>query len=692
MRKLPFIFSLVASLLIASENIEVIAKEVIATGENFFAYNDVLILYDGAMLHSDSASYEKNSSLLTLEGDVELLGLQNSQIATNRVVINTKDESVTFKKLFITGEENVWIDSSKATKKDEEYKLFDSRVSSCNMANPDWTIEFKEAHYRHDKEFITMEDARVRFYDTTIFYFPYLAFPTVHKRTTGLLLPRFKISDTEGFLYEQPFFYAPEDNWDIEFNPQVRVNRGLGAYLTTRFVDSNHSEGYFRTGYFKNFAHYYKKHNLNREHLGVEFFYHSNDILPQLLSKRDYKSGLYIDSVYLNDREYLNLQKERASALVRSNLIESRFNAFVYDESNYFGLYGRYNIDTSQVSNKRTLQEIPSLHYHHYLSQFFNTPLFYAIDGRLRNHTRVKGSRAYQGEIDMPITYYDSFFNDYLDFSVSENLYLTKVNFRNLEKEGKDYYYYRNFHTFQLSSDLNRAYGDVVHTLHPSIAYVKPSFERESDIGYSGLTSEQQELFVTQTTQERLSVALSQYFLDISTDSSLFHKFGYISYPNRDESNGDMINEIGYNKDGLGLYSSLTYAWDKKEVRSLTSMVRYNQSNYDIMLTHFYNNDFLFDDKKSSFVNTQFRYNYSDKESWFINMDYDLKQHFNHEWKLGWQHVQPCWSAALSIGQETIPNIDDSFRNTALYFELNLNPIGGIEQNIESDFSTQGKE
>ncbi|HHH19441.1 MAG TPA: LPS-assembly protein LptD, partial [Campylobacterales bacterium] len=462
MRKLPLLLSTLGSLLWANETIEIMAQEVSATTQNIYAYSDVLILYDGAMLQSNSASYDKNSSLLTLEGEVEVLGLQNNHVVTDRLVINTQQKSVTFKKLFITGEENLWIDSQGATKEQENYKLFNSRVSSCNMANPDWTIEFKEAYYRHDKEFMTMEDARLRFYDRTIFYFPYLAFPTVHKRTTGLLLPRFSLSDTEGFLYEQPFFYAPTHNWDMEFNPQIRLNRGVGGHVTGRFVDSNHSEGYVRTGYFQNFAHYYEKYDLNREHFGMELFYTSTDILPQVLNDQDLRSGLYIDGIHLTDREYLNLQKERASDLVRSNLIESRLNAFVYDERNYLGFYGRYNIDTSQSSNDATLQEIPSLHYHRYFSPLLSSPFFYAIDGRLRNHTRSRGSRAYQGELDVPITYFDAFFNDYLDLSASENLYLTKVNFRHLGEEGGDYYYYRNYHTVQLSSDLNKAYGSSV--------------------------------------------------------------------------------------------------------------------------------------------------------------------------------------------------------------------------------------
>ncbi|MCH9739910.1 MAG: hypothetical protein K0U38_03590 [Epsilonproteobacteria bacterium] len=692
MRSFSFLCLTLSSLTFANETIEVLAKNVSATSERFFAYDDVVILYDGAMIKADSADYDKNASLLTLEGEVEMLGLEDNRVSTDKLLINTKTKSVNFQKLFLTSEENLWIDSEGATKEQDDYKLFNSRVSSCDVSNPDWTIEFKEAHYRDDKQFITMEDAKLRFYDTTVFYFPYLAFPTVHKRTTGLLLPRFKLSDSEGFLYEQPFFYAPTENFDLEFNPQIRTNRGYGTHVTARFVDSNHSDGYFRTGYFKNTQHYADKYDFNREHLGFELFYNSRDILPKFLRPEEYKSGLYFDGTYLNDREYLNLQKESASSLVRSNLIESRLNAFMYDEDDYFALYGKYNIDTSKVSNSRTLQEFPSLHYHHYMSKFPGNKLFYTIDARMRNHTRVEGSGAYQSELDIPITYYDSFFNDYLDLSVSENLYLNRVDFTNLDDGGEDYYFYRNYHTVELSSDLNKAYDGSVHTLHPSVTYIKPSFEKESPVKYSDLSSEQQELFVSQTQEEQLSFALSQYYFNSDFNMNFFHKFAYSIYPEREKSRGDFTNEMGYNRDNLALYSNLTYAWNEEKIRSLTSSLRYNQSNYDIMLTHFYNHDFLFDNKKTSFLNSELVHRYNDKDNWFFRMDYDIEQDFNHQWELGWQHKQQCWGASISIGQEIIPNTNDSFRNTALYFELNLNPIGGIKQNIEESFSSQGTE
>jgi len=252
MFKLLLTLSLFSVSIFSKEIVEVYAKIVQARGKSFVAKDSVIILYNHSMIKADRATYDKNSSLLTLEGKVEMINGENDVFSSNKLVINTADKSVKIEKIFLGGEENLWMDASSADRHKEKYILRKSKISSCNIANPDWTIEFDRAKYYRDKNFVTMKDAKVRFYDTTILYLPYLAFPTLTKRTTGLLYPRFKISKREGILYEQPIFYVPSENWDVEFDPQIRSNRGVGGYITTRFVDSNNSNGYFRTGYFRN--------------------------------------------------------------------------------------------------------------------------------------------------------------------------------------------------------------------------------------------------------------------------------------------------------------------------------------------------------------------------------------------------------------------------------------------------------
>jgi LPS-assembly protein len=674
--------------LFSKEQIEVFAQEVSATKEFFKASGDVLLLYNGDLIQSHRATYDKKTSLLTLSGNVEMLGKEENRASSDELIINTQSKTVEFKELFITTQDDLWIEANKATKKENHYKIFNSKLSSCNKSDPDWTIEFAEADFYKRREFITLKDARIRFFDTTILYFPYLAFPTINKRTSGLLFPQFQLSELDGIVYEQPFFYAPIENFDIELNPQIRTTRGYGGHVTMRYVDSNHSSGLFRTGYFKNFNSYVNENKLHQEHYGFELQYDSTDILFKSDFFDNYQSGLYLNSIYLTDLEYLNLQKNSASSLINSTLIESRFNTFLYNEENYFGLYSKFYIDTSKTSNRETLQELPTLHYHHSLKQIFNDKIFYSFDAKLHNYTRPKGSRAYQTEFDFPITYHDSFFNGYLDFSLSENLYLSKVFFSNLGYNSESYRYYRNFHTMEFSSDLIKTYDENRHTLHPFVKYTRPSLENEAPEVYNNLNENQKELFVTQTQREKISLGLTQYYYNKGLDMSFSHQLAWVDYPDERLSRGDINNEFYYKGESLNLYSNLFYSLNRDKIDSLTTSLSYNQSNYDIMLTHFYNSD-LVENELTSFISTSFVHKYNEHNQWFFTYGYDLKQEFNHQWNLGLTHRQKCWGAKLSFGQERIPNVERSFKNNRIYFELTLNPFGGIAKNQE--FSSQGR-
>ena len=673
------------------DTIEVFASKLSANKGFFEASGDVVLLYDGALIKAQKATYDKKKSELFLSGSVEMIRKDETKVYSETLYINTDTKAVDFKSLLLTTEDDLWISAKEAEKEEESYKIYNSILSSCNRKKPDWTLAFAEANYRKDENFITLKEVKLSFFEVPVFYFPYLAFSTVKERTSGLLLPQLRVSKSEGLVYVQPIYYVPSHNVDIQFDPQLRTNRGFGGHATVRFVDSNHSEGLFRFGYFQNSDLYVKENNLDQEHYGFELLYSSTDILPQSMVEDRYKSGLYVNATYLNGLEYLNLQKESASSLIASNLVESRLNAFVYDDNDYFGLYGKYYIDISKEDNKETIQVLPTLHYHRFMNYLFEDKLFYTFDARLHHYARRKGSKAYQTEFDLPITYYDSFFDGYLNFSLSENLYFSDVFFSNLKQKSKDYRYYRNYHTIELSSDLIKAYGEDTHTLHPSIVYTKPSLQVETPVEYANLNQEQKELFVTQTERENISLGLSQYYYNKQLEVNLFHRLAFIQFPKELLSQGEVNNEFGYTAENLSLYSNGYYSLDRQELRSLTSSLSYKQSNYDIMLTHFYNNDASLNNEKSSFINAGVRHQYSDHNQWFANVDYDLAQQFSHQWQIGWEHRQKCWSAKLSLGQERIPNVERSFLNNMLYFELNLNPLGGIAQSVEQEFSSQGR-
>ena len=75
------------------------------------------------------------------------------------------------------------------------------------------------------------------------------------------------------------------------------------------------------------------------------------------------------------------------------------------------------------------MQELPTLHYHRFSDQILLPNLLYSLDAQFHNYTRSKGVEARHYEVNLPVTFYTPLLNDYLNFSVSENFYLSHVRY-----------------------------------------------------------------------------------------------------------------------------------------------------------------------------------------------------------------------------------------------------------------------
>ncbi|PTB87728.1 hypothetical protein C9925_01560 [cyanobacterium G8-9] len=339
------------AILSASSNkdkIEIKAKNIESIGKIITAKDNVVVHYDGMVIKATIAHFNKETKILVLDGNIETIGYKGTKEHSNHMEINTETKEITFKELFLVSENDVWIMSDKVNKQESKYQLGTSLLSSCDISDPLWTMRFSHSTYTADENYIKVYNAKVYMWDVPVFYTPYLAFSTNKERSSGLLFPLFGYSDNEGFLYEQPIFWAISPSMDMEFNPQIRTERSIGGYSTLRFVDSNHSKGTLRVGYFKDEASYVDEYNLpNNEHYGLEFNYESSEIFKQYMPK-GFKDGLYVNTTYLNDIDYLRLQKSNLSHFGLTPLQESRLNYFAQDNDYYFGLNAKYFIDTRE--------------------------------------------------------------------------------------------------------------------------------------------------------------------------------------------------------------------------------------------------------------------------------------------------------------------------------------------------------
>ncbi|MGC9351055.1 MAG: LPS-assembly protein LptD, partial [Sulfurovum sp.] len=389
----------------ASQKIEVLAKEIESTKSTVEASGGVLVYFKDSVIKADSASYDRKRNLLVVDGDIEMIGEEGDKQKSSHLEIYTKKEQVTFEELFLMNKNDVWLVSESAKKKEGNYTLGSSVISSCDINDPLWKIYFERSQYNSVSKEMKVYDAKIYFLDTPILYTPYLAFNTDKQRSSGLLLPLFGYTEEEGFIYEQPIFWNISPSMDMEFSPQIRTDRNLGIYSTFRFVDSAYSSGMIRAGYFLDSTEYQEREgNKDREHYGFELYYDAS----QFLSKStlgEWNDGLSINAILLNDIDYINLQKTRLTDFGRNPLQESRVNYFVSNDDFYTGINMKYFIDTREENNDDTLQVLPSIQLHKYLDHLIWDNLTYSVDMHFNNFDRKKGITLKQAEAKIPLDY-----------------------------------------------------------------------------------------------------------------------------------------------------------------------------------------------------------------------------------------------------------------------------------------------
>ncbi len=675
------IFLTMNSLWASSSKIEIQAKSIDSTADIATATNNVVVHYDNMVIHAASAVYNKKNHLLILDGNIETIGYKDTKEHSNHMEINTESKEVTFKELFMVSENDVWIMSDTVNKKNKTYKLGTSLLSSCDISDPLWTMRFSRSVYNQDENYIRVYHAKVYMWDFPVFYTPYLAFSTNKQRSSGLLFPLLGYNAVEGFIYEQPIFWAINPSIDIEFNPQIRTSRSAGFYSTLRFVDSDHSKGTLRAGYFKDFDNYSQKYNLpNTSHYGLEFNYESSSVLKNVLP-HNWEDGLYVNTTYLNDIDYLTLQKNHLSHFGLSPLQESRVNYFAQDNDYYVGLNAKYFIDTrNNVDDDKTVQILPSIQMHKYLDNLFTNNLTYSVDFKINHFDRKKGTTMKQAELRVPLEFTTSFFDDFMNISLNESFYYSKFFFGNGDFVYNDYQYYSNIHQAKIFTDLTKDYGSFIHVLQPSLSYIKPGSENQSPITFSQLNEEQKLLFTVGLPEEQYDFSLSQYFYDETMRLKFYQRLTQKYYVNRTYHLADLNNEMQYNFDAFTLYSIIGYSHEFNKIRFASTSVAYRAADYHITLGHSYKK-VLQDDltsRPANDVSFDFGYTYNDKIAFSGGLTYNIDDSTSKQWKIGGSYHRDCWSISSSIRQDIQPSSAGSINQTTFYMQLDFTPFGSI--------------
>ncbi|WP_041671782.1 LPS-assembly protein LptD [Sulfurospirillum barnesii] len=683
-----------------AQDVEVLAQNVTKNGTLVHAVGNVVLYSPKYLITADEAYYDYESGDLELFGNITMLeGLEYaSRSGHSKLNLNT-DKGIANPLFFFDEGSNVWIKCENAILNPDTYITEKSIVSSCNTQDPDWKISFTSGEFNKESKWLHIYNPVFYASDVPVLYLPYFAFSTDTKRRTGLLPPEIGVGGSEGFYYMQPIYFAPEDNWDLEFRPQMRTERGEGIHATYRFVDSPYSSGEITTGYFKEHSKYAKEEKLSNDaHYGLRVAYDRSALLSTKYS--GIEDGLWIDVNYLNDIDYYNTLDSDSSASTK--LVTSRMNYYIKKDEDYFGIYAKNYIDTYakavKGTNDGTLQELPTLHYHHFSNPFLLDNLFYSVDYKAKNYTRQEGITAFQNEVRTPVSLYFSVLEDYLHVNISENVYMTQVSYGNDSDNGSSGQYFNNYHTISAYTDLSRGFDDFFHTMHIGVEHTVPSYDKKNGTwDYTVDPTSDNPLIPLEFEEKNTAFKFRQFFYDMEGEKKLSHAIKQAYYYDREDKYGDIENDIKYYlSDRFYIGNTINYSHTFHHLSRNQISLNYKDALYASTMRYTYvdkSYEKNSEDKDYSYVTFSAETHYFENVDLFATINYDIEEDIFKSWSFGIKKMKKCWDYSLVYRDVTNPKQTssgaDSTNKKGLMLMFTLYPMGSMNYEFFKQESEQ---
>lgn len=641
--------------------------------DNIYSNSPILVFSNDYLIKANAADYNETTKDIELKGDVNILRGDKESLQACYAKVNLQSNEASFKDFFFANSDmEVWFQSKESDLNDKVFIGKNSIVSSCNVQNPDWQIKFSEGELDREKKFLHLYNARLYVKEVPVMYLPYFGFSVDTSRQSGLLLPRTEFNRTDKFYYEQPIYWVISNNADLELSPQIRVDRGAGLYSSLRFVDSLHSNGVLNFGAFREKNSYFAKEDLkNKTHKGIEIQYTRDDLIKSLAKlDENFEEGLWLDGIYLNDIDYLNLSSRNSRDI--ASLVTSKFNYFLADENNYYALYAKYYIDTSKINNATTLQEYPSFQYHRFLSSVFSHHLQYSFDTNFHRYYRSEGMYANTLDYNLPLIYHTKLFDDYLNFNFTETFSGSFINYTNNPSKNKEHLF-RNYHNFDIYTDLVRAYENFLHTINFGFDYFLVGAK-------SGDVSE--DFLSIDDPYEKASIKFVQYFYNKNAQKRLKHQFS-------SDYNVDLSKLQGFNNkleyffnDNFILSNDTLYSYTKKRFTKVVSSMRLRLKDFSFNLTHAYLNDKNLLADKYSFISTRMNYTLDTSYKFFSGAFFNAQDANLNAWEIGYTYQRKCWNYSLMYKERIDPQLSSSGikakNKSGIYLAFNFYPLGGV--------------
>ncbi|PKN15442.1 MAG: LPS-assembly protein LptD, partial [Deltaproteobacteria bacterium HGW-Deltaproteobacteria-24] len=355
----------------------------------------------------------------------------------------------------------------------------------------------------------------------------------------------------------------------------------------------------------------------------------------------------------------------------------------------YAGSYLRYYLETSLESNDGVIQQLPQVQLHKFSKPILFDELLYSTDLRYTNYSRQLGLNAQQYDLNIPIYYGFSLFDDYIRVTLKEEISMSRLEYDKGVSSYENGMFIQNRHIIEVGTDLLKPYEDYLHTVNFNTELSIPNSVRTRGDLYV-LTNNSTELapFPVTKDQKTLSFSLNHSLYDREDLKQIInHKIKQaIIYDDYDNSTlGDFENEVTFNYILGSIYNRIKYSNQDDTLIESSSGFTLSYDWFAFRANHYMSKDTPNSGKEeleSYMLAATARFA---RDYWLTyQVNYNLIDDIKSREALIFTINDKCWRLNISVEKEqesTSTIYGHQIRNQdVVYLELELKPLGGINQ------------
>lgn len=210
----------------------------------YMGSGNVVIARGDTRLTAEKVAFDPNNMIAKAQGAVTLT-TGKDQLTCERIELDLNAETgIIHQGTVFLSEGHFYIRGNKIKKTGpESYSAEKANITTCDGDKPDWQVTARKLNITIEG-YGTATHATMWARSIPMLYSPWLAFPVKIKRQTGLLAPHLGFSSSrKGLSWDQPFFWAVNDQSDMTFNYNYMEKRGHQYGLEYRYILSPKARG-----------------------------------------------------------------------------------------------------------------------------------------------------------------------------------------------------------------------------------------------------------------------------------------------------------------------------------------------------------------------------------------------------------------------------------------------------------------